>query len=233
VQPVITPAPVVVNPFLRKVVQEEPVPAPIQPVVFEQVVREEFEPSPIVEQPVVFAVRDDPAPLEPQQLFAFNVPQVVTNVRAQQPTPVAPVQFVRRVAPAATAAPVPFVRHVVHEERQQPAETTSFLSRPTFSVPATAAGTRRRGKQSEQPNVAIIRSVYNAPGTLGYERAFDYSFEAENGIKQEAYGEMRTVGDTDVMVMRGNYQGQNSQDLSTNLRDLTCQNQIDFLQTSD
>ena len=32
------------------------------------------------------------------------------------------------------------------------------------------------------------------------------SFEAENGIKQEAAGELRTVGDADVMVMSGSYE---------------------------
>ena len=32
------------------------------------------------------------------------------------------------------------------------------------------------------------------------------SFEAENGIKQEATGELRTVGDADVMVMSGSYE---------------------------
>ena len=31
------------------------------------------------------------------------------------------------------------------------------------------------------------------------------SFEAENGIKQEARGEMRRVEDVDVIVMRGSY----------------------------
>ena len=64
----------------------------------------------------------------------------------------------------------------------------------------------RTGKQTGgvaaavQPNVAIVRSAYNAPGTPGFERAYSYSFEAENGIKQEATGELRTVGDADVMV---------------------------------
>ena len=38
--------------------------------------------------------------------------------------------------------------------------------------------------------------------------AFDCncSFEAENGIKQEATGELRTVGEADVMVMSGSYE---------------------------
>ena len=36
-------------------------------------------------------------------------------------------------------------------------------------------------------------------------QGWDYSFETENGIKQEARGEMRTVNDVDVIVMRGSY----------------------------
>ena len=36
-------------------------------------------------------------------------------------------------------------------------------------------------------------------------QAWDYSFETENGIKQEARGEMKRVDDVDVIVMRGSY----------------------------
>ena len=47
----------------------------------------------------------------------------------------------------------------------------------------------------EQPPVAITRSIYNAPGQninspLG---SWDYAFEADNGIKQSAAGEMKRV----------------------------------------
>ena len=54
--------------------------------------------------------------------------------------------------------------------------------------------------------IAIVRSVYNAPGTPGNEETFDFDFESANGIKQSAEGEMKTVGDEDVMVMKGSYQ---------------------------
>jgi len=54
----------------------------------------------------------------------------------------------------------------------------------------------------EEP-IQIVRSVYNAPS--GTDQGWDYSFETENGIKQEARGEMRTVNDVDVIVMRGSY----------------------------
>ena len=35
---------------------------------------------------------------------------------------------------------------------------------------------------------------------------WDYAFEAENGIKQAATGEMKTVGEDQVVVMRGSYE---------------------------
>ena len=34
---------------------------------------------------------------------------------------------------------------------------------------------------------------------------WDYAFESENGIKQQAVGEMKTVGEDEVVVMRGSY----------------------------
>ena len=50
--------------------------------------------------------------------------------------------------------------------------------------------------------IAITSYVYNVPDADG---AWNYAFEAENGIKQEARGEMRRVEDVDVVVMRGSY----------------------------
>ena len=47
------------------------------------------------------------------------------------------------------------------------------------------------------PDVAITRSVYNAPGTtLDNLDAWNYAFEADNGIKQEAVGEMKQASHT-------------------------------------
>lgn len=55
--------------------------------------------------------------------------------------------------------------------------------------------------------VAIMSSVYNAPGmNVNSLNTWDYAFEAENGIKQSAVGEMRTIGDDEVVVMRGSYE---------------------------
>ena len=36
--------------------------------------------------------------------------------------------------------------------------------------------------------------------------SWDYAFEAENGIKQSATGEMKLVGEEEVVVMRGSYE---------------------------
>jgi len=49
-------------------------------------------------------------------------------------------------------------------------------------------------------------SVYNAPGAHPGVDTWDYAFETENGIKQEAVGEVRNIGDSNVMVMRGSYE---------------------------
>ena len=79
----------------------------------------------------------------------------------------------------------------------------------SYQSPASSSRTRTAP-------IAIVRSTLNSPGTPGFERAFDYSFESENGIRQEAVGQLKTVGDSDVMVMRGSYEfvgddGQNYQ----------------------
>ena len=54
----------------------------------------------------------------------------------------------------------------------------------------------------------IYRSVYNAPGTQESNLdEWNYSFEADNGIRQEAVGEMRAMPDGhEVIVMRGSYE---------------------------
>ncbi len=47
------------------------------------------------------------------------------------------------------------------------------------------------------------RYSYNAPVTGG---AYDYNYETENGIKQEASGTMKKIGEAEVLVMRGSYE---------------------------
>jgi len=66
-------------------------------------------------------------------------------------------------------------------------------------VPNVAANVRATAKPKQ---IAIIRNILNPPTA---DPAFDYSFESENGIKQEAVGTMRRVDDSDVAVMKGSY----------------------------
>ena len=55
----------------------------------------------------------------------------------------------------------------------------------------------------EEP-VAITSYTYNVPDENG---AFNYAFEAENGIKQEATGGFKIAADgTPILVMQGSYE---------------------------
>ena len=48
--------------------------------------------------------------------------------------------------------------------------------------------------------------MYNAPGITPGVDDWNYAFETENGIKQAASGEMKDIGDSIVMVMKGSYE---------------------------
>ena len=74
--------------------------------------------------------------------------------------------------------------------------TTTTLRRiNTSPIITTSTST----SQASKPVVPILRSVYNAPSdTSG---AWDYSFEAGNGIKQSAEGSLRSLGDTQVGLL--------------------------------
>ena len=60
-----------------------------------------------------------------------------------------------------------------------------------------------RTKEVRPEPIGIVRFNMNSPAE---RKEFDYSFEAENGHKQEAVGTMRRVDDTDVAVMKGSYE---------------------------
>ncbi|XP_071746248.1 uncharacterized protein [Lepeophtheirus salmonis] len=60
--------------------------------------------------------------------------------------------------------------------------------------------------QSNRPYIKILSSSYNAPGTLDGSSNFDYAFESENGIRQQAVGKTKVIGDTEVVVMKGSYE---------------------------
>ncbi len=72
----------------------------------------------------------------------------------------------------------------------------------------------RRGRQ-EKGEAEVTNEVGGGTGVIGTVRSFSdlqptgdfsYSFETENGIKQEAYGESRSIGEAEVIVMRGSYE---------------------------
>lgn len=65
------------------------------------------------------------------------------------------------------------------------------------------ANTRSAVALVELQPIGIVRSVFNGP--TGDNPDFDFSYETENGIKQEASGTMKDIGGTEVMVMRGSY----------------------------
>ena len=101
-------------------------------------------------------------------------------------------------APVAPAAPIPVAQSV----RNTYAAATPAANQ--YQASASSASATRSSAPAAEP-IAIVRSVYNAPGTLGYESTYDFDFEAENGIKQSAQGELRTIDDAEVMVMKGSY----------------------------
>ena len=81
----------------------------------------------------------------------------------------------------------------------QPA-VVAVRAEPTYSVPRTIANVKSNIALAKP--IAIVRSTYNPPAETS---VFDYSFESENGIKQEATGVMKTVDDNEVSVMSGSY----------------------------
>ncbi|CAB4062873.1 unnamed protein product [Lepeophtheirus salmonis] len=60
--------------------------------------------------------------------------------------------------------------------------------------------------QNTRPHIAILNSQFNAPGTLDTIGQFDYSFSTANGIKQEAVGQSKLVGNEEIVTMKGYYE---------------------------
>ena len=94
----------------------------------------------------------------------------------------------------------PAVDEVVEVRQGYLAAAAEERSQPAYTVPRTVANVKSNTVRSKPIN--IIRSHYNPPAETS---VFDYSFESENGIKQEATGTMRLVDDTEVSVMKGSY----------------------------
>lgn len=93
--------------------------------------------------------------------------------------------------PETTAAPVVPEVEVVEARSSY----SAALPRAEQYVPRT--------KNVQPEPIGIVSFRMNSPAE---RKEFDYSFEAENGIKQEAAGTMRLVDDTEVAVMRGSYE---------------------------
>ena len=68
---------------------------------------------------------------------------------------------------------------------------------------AAAASSQSSVRAAPKP-IGIVRSVYNAP--TAESQAYDFGYETENGIQASSVGELRTIGDEQVIVMRGSYQ---------------------------
>jgi len=79
------------------------------------------------------------------------------------------------------------------------AKTSYIAAQPSESVQEYVP----RTKEVRPEPIGIVRFNMNSPAE---SKEFDYSFEAENGHKQEASGTMRRVDDTDVAVMKGSYE---------------------------
>lgn len=149
-----------------------------------------------------------PAPLvQPLQLIEVQPAAIPRALPLPAPQPVVRVDVAEpaslyKAAPAAVAvpepAPVPAPVSPIIEVKSAP--TPSL-----YTVPKTAAS-ERVAVVAAQPPVAITRSVYNAPGSQPGNDAWNYEFEADNGIKQSAVGEMKDIGDSLVMVMKGSYE---------------------------
>ena len=209
--PVIAPAPAVAPVIEPEVIEAKAVPVPLEygaPSTVAPEVRNTYlAPEPEVEVEEARAVETGylgPAVEEARDVnTGYLAPvQEVTEVTSgylspaeAAPAPVA-VEVARDVdtgylAPADSYIAVPAPEPVVE------AKNTYIAALPSEPIAARVPNVKAAPKQ-----IAIVRNVFNPPSI---NPAFDYSYEAENGIKAEAVGTMRRVDDTDVAVMKGSY----------------------------
>jgi len=109
-----------------------------------------------------------------------------------------PVVEAARDSYIAVPEPVAASAAVVVEARNSYIAASPSRTQETY-VPRIAANVRATARPKQ---IAILRSHANVPAETA---AFDYAFETENGIKQEATGTVRNVDDVDVSVMTGSY----------------------------
>lgn len=107
---------------------------------------------------------------------------------------------------AAAPAPQRVASQYESPKVEVPSSNFGIISKDAQSQTASASSQFSvRQAPSEVKPVAILRSVFNTPGSEGFERTYDFSFEADNGISQESSGELKTINDSEVYVMRGSY----------------------------
>merc|ERR1712072_1102005 len=153
----------------------------------------------------------NPAPFVPTPALRFAHPaqfhqqpiQLAHPAQFQQPFQVVHIPQQPAIAPV---QPVQAQRPVVEVARtvQPVVQPVQPVAQPVFTAPVTIAAEAPR---SIAKPIAITRMVHNAPGmNANSVNTWDYAFESENGIKQSAVGEMRLVGEEEVVVMRGSYE---------------------------
>merc|ERR1712156_762004 len=193
--PAPAPVPLAPAPVITPLSLPAPTPLPFIPA-----------PAPIVETVRTVIPPPVPAPIAPVPL-ALPAPAPVVEVKAApapssyaQPIaePIVEVRAAPRsyLGPAAAAVPAPAV---VSLGRVVPAPAPLAPLPLALPAPAPIVPT---------PPPVAFRSVYNAPGTqLNDLDAWNYAFEADNGIRQEATGVMKAMDDgAQVMVMSGSYE---------------------------
>merc|ERR1712156_630391 len=193
--PAPAPVPLAPAPVITPLSLPAPTPLPFIPA-----------PAPIVETVRTVIPPPVPAPIAPVPL-ALPAPAPVVEVKAApapssyaQPIaePIVEVRAAPRsyLGPAAAAVPAPAV---VSLGRVVPAPAPLAPLPLAPPAPAPIVPT---------PPPVAFRSVYNAPGTqLNDLDAWNYAFEADNGIRQEATGVMKAMDDgAQVMVMSGSYE---------------------------
>lgn len=162
-----------------------PIPARIPAPVAAPVIARAPVAAPVAAPVHAPALRFSPVPFQHQPVQVVHIPQ--------QPA-FAPIQPIQPVVQPQQPQQV--------EVRQQPVA----VAQPVFTAPVTVAAEAPTPVSLAKP-VAITRMVHNSPGmSVQSPNSWDYAFEAENGIKQSATGEMKLVGEEEVVVMRGSYE---------------------------
>jgi hypothetical protein len=173
------------------------IPAPLQPaaVLPARVATPSVVPTPAaVPTPTL---RFAPVQLRQQPIQVVQIPQPAA---VAQPQPI----VAARAQPAAVVQPQPIIARAQPVVQPQPVVQVRAPAQPVFTAPVTVASEAPVAPLAKP--VAITRMVHNAPGMhIQAPQTWDYAFEAENGIKQSAQGEMRLVGEDEVVVMRGSY----------------------------